>query len=257
MSDNSSCIYWFSGTGNSLYAAKKLSAEMGNVPLVKITGALPDGDVGGAGTKIGFVFPSYYGNLPRAVHAFVEKLSIKAGTYIFAIVTMGAVGQGSLGAMDRLLKTKGLRLNYGRGIIMPANYVMSYNPADGDKKAKRLDKAAERLRVYAREASAQMQSVKALPVTANNLFNDIEELDAAFTVDGKCSGCGLCEKICPVRNIKLATGRPEWMHHCEHCVACISWCPAKAINYGGKTQNRRRYRNPRITADELARRGDA
>jgi len=254
MADKSSRIFWFSGTGNSLYAAKRLSAEMGGCPLEQITDAAPEGAVGGPGTKAGFVFPSYYGNLPRAVHAFVEKLEIKPDTYIFAVVTMGAVGQGSVGALDKALKAKGLRLNYGRGVLMPANYVISYNPADRDKKTKALDKADERLRVFAREISARMQSVKSFPVTANNLFKDIEKLDAAFTVNGDCNGCGLCEKICPVRNIKLKNGKPEWQRRCEHCVACISWCPAEAINYGGKTQNRRRYRNPRVTADELTRR---
>ena len=256
MDNKPSRIYWFSGTGNSLYAAKRLSAEMGGYPLVQITDDAPSDAVGGTGMKIGFVFPSYYGNLPRAVKAFVERLEIKPDTYIFAVVTMGAVGQGSVGAIDKALKAKGLKLNYGRGVLMPANYVISYNPADGDKKAKMLDKADERLRVFAREIAARLQSVKTLPVTANNLFKDIEKLDAAFTVSGECTGCGLCEKICPVRNIKLENGKPEWQRHCEHCVACISWCPVRAIDYGGKTQSRRRYRNPRITTDELTRQGD-
>jgi len=256
MDNKPSRIYWFSGTGNSLYAAKRLSAEMGGYPLIQITDTTPEGAVGGTGTKVGFVFPSYYGNLPRAVKAFVERLEIKPDTYIFAVVTMGAVGQGSVGAIDKALKAKGLKLNYGRGVLMPANYVISYNPADGDKKAKMLDKADERLRVFAREIAARLQSVKTLPVTANNLFKDIEKLDAAFTVSGECTGCGLCEKICPVRNIKLENGKPEWQRHCEHCVACISWCPVRAIDYGGKTQSRRRYRNPRITTDELTRQGD-
>jgi len=112
--------------------------------------------------KVGFVFPSYYGNLPRAVRAFVEKIEIKPDTYIFAVVTMGAVGQGSVGALDKALKVKGLRLNYVRGVLMPANYVIKYNPANGDKKAKALDKADERLRVFAREISARIQSVKSL-----------------------------------------------------------------------------------------------
>ena len=252
MVNKPSRIYWFSGTGNSLYAAKRLSAEMGGYPLVQITDAAPSDAVGGTGMKIGFVFPSYYGNLPRAVKTFVERLEIKPDTYIFAVVTMGAVGQGSVGALDKALKAKGLKLNYGRGVLMPANYVISYNPADGDKKAKMLDKADERLRVFAREISARLQSVKTFPFTAKNLFKNIEKLDDSFAVNGGCTGCGLCERICPVRNIRLDNGKPEWQRHCEHCVACISWCPAKAINYGGKTQNRRLYRNPRINANELA-----
>ena len=250
---NASCIYWFSGTGNSLYAAKRLSEEMGGCPLRRITDGAPEGAVGGGGAKIGFVFPSYYGNLPRAVRIFVEKLEIKPETYIFAVVTMGAVGQGSVGAMDRALKTKGLRLDYGKSVLMPANYVVGYDPADGDKKAKSLDKTDGRMRAFAAEISAGAHLVKSLPITTNKLYKDIEMLDAAFAANGECTSCGLCEKICPVRNIELENGRPVWRRHCEHCVACISWCPSKAINYGNKTQNRRRYRNPRINVEELAR----
>ena len=253
MMEKTSCIYWFSGTGNSLHAAKTLSAKMNGIPLVQITDAVPKGAVGGTGAKVGFVFPSYYGNLPRVVKAFVEKLEIRQDTYIFAVVTMGAVGQGSVGTMNKVLKAKGLRLDYGKGVLMPANYVIKYNPADGNKKMQALDKADGKLRVFAREISARLQVVKTLPVTAGNLFKDIEKLDAAFIASGDCTGCGLCKKICPVQNIKLESSKPEWQHRCEHCVACISWCPAKAINYGTKTQNRRRYRNPQITVDEIMR----
>ncbi|MDR0491866.1 MAG: EFR1 family ferrodoxin [Oscillospiraceae bacterium] len=250
---NTSCIYWFSGTGNSLCAAKRLSAELNGIPLTQITESAPSGAVGGIGAKIGFVFPSYYGNLPRAVKAFVEKLEIKPDTYIFAVVTMGGVGQGSVGALDKVLKAKGLRLNYGKGVHMPPNYVMNYNPADPGKSAKALDKADEKLRKFAGEIAARMQMVKTLPVTANNLFRNIEQLDAGVTAGDGCTGCGLCERICPVRNIRLESGRPEWLNRCEHCMACISWCPAKAINFSNKTQDRRRYRNPRITVEELTR----
>ena len=251
--DNPSCVFWFSGTGNSLHAAKLLSGELGNLPLVQITGAAPAGAIGGNGAKIGFVFPSYYGNLPRAVRALVEKLEIRPDTYIFAVVTMGAVGQGSVAALDKALKDKGLRLNFGRGVRMPANYVISYNPAGPAKSGKTLEKADERLRSVAAEIAAGAQSVKTIPVTAKNLYKDISALDTAFTVSDSCTNCGLCERICPVENIILTDGKPEWQHHCEHCVACISWCPAKAIEYGEKTISRRRYRNPQIRADELTR----
>ena len=254
--DNPSRIYWFSGTGNSLYAAKQLSADLGDPPLVQITNDIPTGAVGGEGIKIGFVFPSYYGSLPRAVRAFVEKLDIKPGTYIFGVVTMGAVGQGSVGVLDKVLKAKGLRLNYGKGVHMPANYAVMYNPADSNKSDKVLDKADKRLTRFAVEITSRLQSVKKLPVTANNLYKNIEQLDAGFTVSGGCTGCGLCEKLCPVRNIKADSGKPKWLNHCERCMACISWCPAKAIDYENKTQTRRRYRNPRIKADELIRQGD-
>jgi ferredoxin len=252
--DNNSRIYWFSGTGNSLYAAKRLSDELGGVQLTQITDEPPSDAVGGKGEKIGFVFPSFFGNLPRAVRKFIGSLDIKPDTYIFAVVTMGAVGQGSVGAADKALREKGLRLNYGKGVRMPANYVVKYSPADPDKSAKLLDKTDERLCGIAAEIAAGSLSVKTLPVTADNLYKNIERLDAEFNANGDCTGCGQCERICPVKNIRLENGKPEWLNHCEHCMACISWCPVKAVNYGKITQTRRRYRNPRIKAEEFIKR---
>ena len=251
--DNTSYIFWFSGTGNSFYAAKRLAAGLGKPELVHMTDETPAGAVGGKGAKIGFVFPSYYGNLPRAVRSFVERLEIKPDTYIFTVVTMGGVGQGSVAALDKALQAKGLRLNYGKCVRMPANYVIKYDPADLGKSRKTLEKADSRLQKFASEIASGMNSIKKLPITAMNLYKDVEVLDAGFSVTRACNGCGQCEKICPVRNIRMNDGKPVWLHHCEHCVACISWCPVEAIEYGGLTQTRRRYKNPLIKINELIR----
>jgi len=251
---NQSCIYWFSGTGNSFYAAKKLSAYL-DIPVTRITAGTPARAIGGKGEKVGFVFPSYYGNLPRAVRAFVSRLEILQGTYLFAIVTMGAVGQGSVGAMDKAMKEKGLTLHYGRGVLAPANYVLSYNPADSDSSESKLNKVDDKIRKIAGDIKAGKNSIRSLPVTADNLYKDVSNLDAGFTVSGDCTGCALCERLCPVGNIRLEKGAPMWQRHCEHCVACISWCPAKAIEYGDITRNRRRYRNPRVNVKEMLRVG--
>ena len=249
--NNQSAIFWFSGTGNSLFAAKRLSADLADIPLIKMAGYEQACTIGGDGEKVGFVFPSYYGNLPRTVRSFVEKLEIKPNTYIYAVVTMGALGQGSIGSIKKALQSKALKLNYGRGVHMPASYVVMYNPADPAKSAKTLDKANERLRKIAAEIAAGAQSVKSVPVTANNLYKDIRALDAEFAAGSACIGCGTCVRLCPSRNIRLEGGKPKWQSHCERCVACISWCPQKAIDYGNKTQERRRYRNPQIKVEEL------
>jgi len=222
---STSVIFWFSGTGNSLYAAKRLSSELGDIPLVQITDEPPKEAVGGKDAKVGFVFPSYYHNLPRAVRTFIEKLEIKPDTYIFSVVTMGSVGHGSTAAIQKLLKAKGHRLNYGKNIKMPDNYVLLYNPSDPDKVGRLLDKNDARLKEFAAEIAAERQSVSKIPLVLNSMYKNIEALDVKFAVKDNCTSCGLCEKICPVRNIRLENGKPEWLHRCEHCVACISWCP--------------------------------
>ena len=255
--ENSSKIFWFSGTGNSLYAAKVLSKELGDIPLEQITSAAPTEAVGGKGAKVGIVYPVYYWNMPRAVNAFVDALKIEPETYIFTVVTMGATtGSAGVSAVRKALKRKGLTLNYGKGIKMPDNYVLLYNPSDPDNCEPLLDDNDNTLRQFASEIKAEAQSVSSIPFNINSLYKNVERLDKKFTVSDTCTGCGLCKKICPVGNIELVENKPVWQRKCEHCVACISWCPAKAIEYGNKTQKRFRYHNPRIKAEELVPKGE-
>lgn len=249
--ENQSCIYWFSGTGNSLYAAKKFSALLGDLPLRRITSDMPSKPVGGEGARVGFVFPSYYGNLPRAVCSFIEQLEILPGTYLFGVVTMGALGQGSVAALRNVFAQKQQKLSYGRGVRMPANYIMAYNPTNPFKSAELLKKADQKLEEFAVEIATRKKMIKAFPLTTRTLFKNIAALDEKFGATDACTSCGLCEQICPVKNIRLEDGKPTWLHHCEHCTACISWCPAGAIEYGTATVGRRRYHNPQITAHDL------
>lgn len=93
------------------------------------------------------------------------------------------------------------------------------------------------------------QLVKRGRIISSNLYKNIEELDRAFFAESHCIGCGLCEKVCSVGNIRITDNRPEWLHHCEHCMACIHRCPKEAIQYGSKTKNRRRYYNPEVKSE--------
>ena len=244
-------IFWFSGTGNSLYAAKLISAGLDNMALYSMRSGVPKDQVGGEGEMIGFVYPSYYGNLPRIVRSFADKIRIKEGTYIFGLVTMGGLGFGSVAALGSLLKKKGLHLDYGKGIRMPANYVMNYNPADPSKSDNILDVKTKKIQKIANEISTRRKAVQNFKFTANNLYRDVESLDVRFISEDSCTGCGICAEICSVNNIQINDGRPTWRHHCEHCCACISWCPEKAIQYGNITNNRRRYTNPRVGFNDM------
>ena len=43
------------------------------------------------------------------------------------------------------------------------------------------------------------------------------------------------------RGITLQTGKPVWGQDCTHCMACICYCPAEAIEYGKKSLGKPRY----------------
>jgi len=191
--------------------------------------------------------------MPRAAQVFIEKLDLLPGTYVFGVVTMGALGQGTVDALAKAIKQKGLRLNYGRGVKMPANYVLKYNPADKDNVGEELAKTDALLMEFAAEIKAGTEKVKGFPFNGKSLFKNVAALDKGFKSSDKCTGCDICEKVCPVKNIKMEDGRPKWLGHCERCMACISLCPVSAIEYESRTQGRRRYQNPNIGINELKR----
>lgn len=82
-------------------------------------------------------------------------------------------------------------------------------------------------------------------------FNELIPLsDRSFRYDGKCNGCGICSRVCPVNNIEMADKKPVWQHHCENCLACYVWCPQEAI-YGDIVSYNERYHHPDIKLSDL------
>lgn len=52
------------------------------------------------------------------------------------------------------------------------------------------------------------------------------------TADGRCTGCGTCQKLCPVDAIPADNLRSVIKEACISCMRCLSVCPAKARNIG-------------------------
>ena len=257
-----STIYCFSATGNSLTIARQIAKGLGDCTIQSMAEEPPDEPVGGPDKPIGFVFPVFYIGLPRLVKRFVEKLDIIEGTYCFAFINFGGTGADTLGMLEDILKEKGVHLSYAAGVKMPGNYIVKYQAFAPNviqeliKNA--MDKADEAAEAIAK---GKLQPVKrnarliSKIANRNYLYKGIAEWDEKFNVTGKCTGCGLCARVCPVNNIRIENRRPLWRHHCERCLSCIQWCPCEAIEYGKKTIGRRRYHNPNVKAEDIIRQG--
>ena len=269
-------IFYFSGTGNSKWAAKTLALEIGDT-LVSIPEVI-NSDCSFTLEKdehVGFIFPIHGWRVPNIVKEFLTKLTIKTlgedtshvKHYCFCLVTAGdSIGK----AMERFqqqLKSvtvnDALSLKAVCSLIMPESYV-GLPGMDVDTKEKELEKkelASKQLKEFSNilkqhphKDSNQIWGWNQLirgPIPSffsgpvGGFFERLLITDKPFHVDSRrCVKCGICANVCPVSDIKGGLGfEPEWLHNgkCLTCFSCYHHCPHHAIEFGKRTQKKGQY----------------
>ncbi len=93
-------LYYFSGTGNTLYAAKFLAQKIDDCEVIPMAKLWRENSIQNETDRVGLIFPLYYMGLPKIVMEFVKKLNLNSATYIFALVTLA--GDAAGGALHQL-----------------------------------------------------------------------------------------------------------------------------------------------------------
>ena len=246
-------IFYFTATGNSKYIADKIAAAIGDT-AINITACVQIGQFSFEiedGETVGFVVPVYGYGIPLIVSEFLDKLTISAdhNYYSYAILNCG----GSTGDAERYIK-QAFNLDAVFGIFTVNNYVPLSKIVSETKINEQLDKADIEInkfieRINARE-SGNFNTVKGmlpnfLTPVIYSIFKQMLKT-SKFSVSDKCSGCGLCETLCPREVIERVNKKPTWIKpECELCLACLHRCPVSAIEYG-RSAGRGRYVNPRV-----------
>jgi ferredoxin len=254
-------IYYFTGTGNSLAAAKEIAAGLGDCELVSIA-SLRDtpGTVVPPAERVGIICPVYFSGLPLMVAEFAARLDLSSVRYSFSIVTFGGSGVApTLRQLDGILRSHSHGLDAGFSVKMPGNYIFMYGSPAGKKQADLLALAADQIAemipaIIHCEHRALPQSIlgRIMHAVAYPWFTSHARTeDRKFTVSDACTSCGTCAAVCPAGNIELIGGKPVWKHRCEVCCSCIHLCPEHAIQAGSKTAGRPRYRHPDLKIDDM------
>jgi ferredoxin len=249
-------LYYFSGTGNTLWSAKKIAEIIGNCEIFNIGTEMRKEAIIIEADAVVLLFPSYAYGLPLAVSNFAEKAVFKT-SYIAAFVTYGSSPGGTLAALSRILKKKNIKDTFFGRIPAVENYIAIFGPPK--------EKTTQRRLVM--QQSATEEAARCIIERRNNRVNTFRPFSAFvsflfmlgikifykyYHVSDACTGCGICERMCPVSGIVMKNNRPHFSKKCEHCQGCFNWCPLRAINFGRLNSSIPRYHHPAIKLNDIS-----
>ncbi len=252
-------IYSFSGTGNSLQVAKEIGSKFNDSKVISINSRLMSGSIKAQSKTVGIVFPVYFAGVPVMVADFINKIDLSEVDYIFSVTTCGEPFSSRASTDCRnLFKKRGEKLDASFNIKMPGNYIIMYESKNDkfkkgcfDSLGEKVDTIFDIVKSSKKHHDGDNIVVKTLgPLLYKYFTKTLKNKDKKFTVEDSCTGCGICEKVCPANNIKV-DGNPSWHGNCEQCLACIQYCPKESIQFGKGTKKRKRYVNPFVNIKEM------
>lgn len=243
-------IYYFSGTGNSLFIAKKLHEKLPDSELIPILKALNAPAKSITAEKVIFVFPVYAMTLPIPVRRFLSMYDFSNASYFSAIVTRLGLYFDDFKRIDRLIKPQKLNshfiINMGNNDVKVKDYECPSIDRIKELETialKELDRIEQVIRANEDSRDTDSNYLLALPfadfrdkvvewmvpklMTFSTFIGGVNY----FYTNSECNGCRICENVCLSGKISMNEGKPMWEKStlCYMCYACINYCPRNAI----------------------------
>ncbi|MDD3719499.1 MAG: EFR1 family ferrodoxin [Actinomycetota bacterium] len=275
-------IFYFSGTGNSLFAARGLEQRIPETQLIPIAALVGRESITTSAEAVGLVFPIHGMTLAIPVKRFLKKLDLRGSDYVFAVATRHNTPHDAFAVIDRSLRRQGRSLDAFFTLNMALNdpKLKEWRPLSEEETAELEREALARMDAIAgtvlrretfREEDAPPYSLEEnlsapmawiiVRLVALGMF--YAEFDGArdyFFSDEKCTGCAICEKVCLSGKIEMRGEGPLWRKDvkCHLCYACLNYCPEQAVQIKSKwwmksyTEVKGRYSHPYASASEIA-----
>ena len=249
-------IYYFSGTGNALSAAKwiKEKGEENNIAtqIQSIEkNSIVDTEQKDGKTLIAFTYPTHGFAPPwimlkfmwrfhRISNADVMFINTKAGMMLWKFYLPGMTGLAQWLPIF-MFWLKGYKVKGALPLDMPHSWISFFppNPESWNVKiAARCQRIVGKMcnrvftgkRYFRYTVWTQMWfDLMVSWITPLYVFGGRFFIAKTLFSSYKCYNCRICEKYCPVNAIEIMNNMPYWKYTCESCMRCANICPQKSI----------------------------
>ena len=237
---------YFSGTGNSKYAAELFCKEYDKESVAY---SIEDADALSAVkdvTLIIIAYPVQYSTVPKILRDYImDHNELWMNKKVFIIATMGLFSGDGSGMLGRLLKKCGAEVIGGLHLKMPDSI------ADEKALKRPIEKNKELVKQAEQKIKESVKRLKAGDPTQEGIGilyrlagyfgqrayfgHKTGSYSSKLKIDNdKCIGCGLCAKLCPMKNITIKEHKAVSCDRCTMCYRCINKCPEQALTLLGK-----------------------
>ena len=149
-------FYFYTGTGNSLWTARKLSELCANTELIPMPLATA-GEIHTDARRVGIIFPVHIWGLPEPVVTFIQRLVADRSKYYFALAVNAGQVAATLFQLRTLMRQRGLPLHAGFSINLPTNYIPWGGAIAAERQQKLFDDARTKISLISETVLAQKE----------------------------------------------------------------------------------------------------
>ena len=127
-------VLYFSGTGNSRYAARLIARETGD-RVVSINELIKNGEYPALVSDMPFVFvcPTYAWRIPRVVERFIRRTRFEGSRAAYFVLTCGGETENAAHYARKTCRVAGLEFMGLATVVMPENYVAMFAVPDKEQ----------------------------------------------------------------------------------------------------------------------------